>query len=391
MVVIFTVLQVGMIIRNARILVDPKAGLWSDELHWQGGAIVDASFSDKGDRQAFDGGGDLFIPGVIDLHTDALEVRLMPRPGVDWPGRAAMLAHDSDVIGAGVTTSFNAVAIGTSSRKPDRMALIEPFVQAVQSARAEKVLRADHRLHFRCEVTDPLMPETLEALLERVHPDAMSIMDHAPGKRQVRDVEDMVQWMVARRGETADRARAFAADFIRESEENGAARSLLVAEHARGLGIALATHDDETPEHVAFANAIGAHYAEFPVTRLAAEAAVASGLPTTMGAPNVVRGQSSGGNVDARSLIHEGLVTALLSDYVPSSQLHAVARLIDEGLDEARAVSLVTDGPAALARLSDRGKLLPGKRADFVRLSLHGGFAQVKGVWVAGHPVCGML
>ena len=161
----------------------------------------------RGDRQAFDGGGDLFIPGVIDLHTDALEGRLMPRPGVDWPGRAAMLAHDSDVIGAGVTTSFNAVAIGTSSRKPERMALIEPFVQAVQSARAEKVLRADHRLHFRCEVTDPLMPETLEALLERVHPDAMSIMDHAPGKRQVRDVEDMVQWMVARRGETADRAR----------------------------------------------------------------------------------------------------------------------------------------------------------------------------------------
>jgi len=388
--VTLAVQPVDMSIRNARIIADPKAGLWLDEVHWQDGAVVDTPADTEVPKgEALDCGGDLVVPGFIDLHTDALEGRLMPRPGVDWPGRAAMLAHDSDVIGAGVTTTFNAVAIGTSSRKPERLALIEPFVQAVQSARADRVLRADHRLHFRCEVTDPLMPKALEALLERVQPDAMSIMDHAPGKRQVRDIEDMVQWMVAQRGETVGQARIFAADFVRESEENGAARSVLVAEHARRLNISLATHDDETAEHIAFAKTIGAHYAEFPVTRVAAEAAVSSGLPVTMGAPNVVRGQSSGGNADARALIHDGLVAALLSDYVPSSQLHAVARLIDEGMDAARAVSLVTDGPAGIAGLDDRGKLLPGKRADFVRLSLHGGIAQVKGVWVAGQLVFG--
>src|SRR3569833_2877774 len=56
--------------------------------------------------------GDYLIPGLVELHTDALEHHYKPRPGVRWNPIAAVQAHDAQVATSGITTVFDAVRVG---------------------------------------------------------------------------------------------------------------------------------------------------------------------------------------------------------------------------------------------------------------------------------------
>jgi alpha-D-ribose 1-methylphosphonate 5-triphosphate diphosphatase len=52
--------------------------------------------------------GDYLLPGLVELHTDNLEKHFTPRPGVRWPSLPAVVAHDAQVVAAGITTVFDA-------------------------------------------------------------------------------------------------------------------------------------------------------------------------------------------------------------------------------------------------------------------------------------------
>jgi alpha-D-ribose 1-methylphosphonate 5-triphosphate diphosphatase len=107
-----------------------------------------------------------------------------------------------------------------------------------------------------------------------------------------------------------------------------------------------------------------------------------------MGAPNLVRGGSHSGNVPAKTVAKEGLLSSLSSDYVPSSLLSGafiLHRECDYSFEEA--IKTVTENPAKLGRLDDRGRLEPCFRADLVRVTLSGGRPVVKSVWVACRQV----
>ena len=70
---------------------------------------------------AYDMDGDMLCPGLIELHTDNLELHISPRPKVDWPHAAAVLAHDAELASTGITTVFDAMRIGSipsGSRPP---------------------------------------------------------------------------------------------------------------------------------------------------------------------------------------------------------------------------------------------------------------------------------
>jgi alpha-D-ribose 1-methylphosphonate 5-triphosphate diphosphatase len=140
-------------------------------------------------------------------------------------------------------------------------------------------------------------------------------------------------------------------------------------DYCRAHGIALASHDDTTAEHVTLAHQEGALISEFPTTQLAAQTAHALGLLTVMGGPNVVRGGSHSGNVAAAELAHHGLLDILSSDYVPGSLLTAVLRLVDDGIYSLpEAVATVSRNPARATGLADRGEIAQGLRADLVRV-----------------------
>jgi len=146
-----------------------------------------------------------------------------------------------------------------------------------------------------------------------------------------------------------------------------------------------ASHDDTTEQHVLDGVAAGVQISEFPCSLLAAKLAGQHGLSTLGGAPNVVRGGSHSGNVSMAELLEHGLLDGLSSDYVPSSLLQAVFAIAETpGWDLPKAAALVTANTARMAGLHDRGRLVPGLRADLIRVSMSAGTPVVRAVYVGG-------
>ncbi|GGF78063.1 amidohydrolase [Azorhizobium oxalatiphilum] len=335
---------------------------------------------------AVDCDGDYLSPGLIDLHTDALENHFVPRPKVIWPdARAAALAHDGQTVAAGITTVFDAIcAGGFDQTKSARRDLFTIMLDAVEQG--APWFRADHRIHLRCELTDPGLLELAEPELNRKALGLASLMDHTPGARQWRNV-DQLRTYLRGIGKTADEVEHELATRTARGQEAVAANFDRLAALLRDAGVALASHDDTTPEHVADAKAAGCTISEFPTTQEAAKAAHEAGLTTIGGAPNVVRGGSHSGGVAMRDLVAADLLDALASDYVPASMLQAATKLAADGVPMATALSLVTARPAALAGLADRGRLEAGLRADVLRFRLVDGTPVVRDVRVKAEKV----
>jgi len=336
---------------------------------------------------AVDCEGDLVCPGLIDLHTDALESHFVPRPKVFWPdGRAAALAHDGQVVASGITTVFDAIcAGGFDQAKAERRTLFTLMLDAVEDGAA--LFRAEHRIHLRCEMTDPDLIALAEPALARPQVTLASLMDHTPGARQWRNVEGLRTFLLGI-GKSAAEAEEEIAERSARGRASVAANFPRIVELLAGTGIVRASHDDTTPDHVAEAQAAGCALSEFPTTLEAAAAARAAGLATIGGAPNVVRGGSHSGGVAMKDLAAHGLLDALASDYVPASLLQAAVRLhLDHGLTLADALAQVTSRPAQMAGLADRGRLAKGLRADLLRFRIVEKTPVVREVQVAGRRV----
>lgn len=375
------------ILTNARLVLEDRVA--TGTLVHEGGVIRDVCGGRSTAAGAIDLEGDLLAPGLIELHTDNLEKHFSPRPGVIWPNPlAAALAHDAQMAAAGVTTVYDAIFVGGYEVENDaRKGLLPIMVAAVEEGVAAGVFRADHRLHLRCELTDPDLEEHLAPFADRPLVALASLMDHTPGQRQWREVSALKRFMMKEGLSAADADR-----LIETRKAQGAAAAAANWPKAvalfRDAGIPLASHDDTTEADVAQSAGAGCRIAEFPTTLEAARAARARGLATVGGAPNVVRGGSHTGGVSAAELARENALDALSSDYVPASLLQAVERLTEEpGLALHEAFGLATSRPAKMLGLDDRGRLAPGLRADLVRLRFHGRTPVVKGLTVAGRSV----
>lgn len=354
-------------------------------------ADVDTGGGRGGGRGDEDMAGDFLIPGLIEPHTDNVERHLLPRPAARWPNAlAALLAHDAEIAAAGITTVHDSLRVGSHEGEDTPRAELFGLVSAVL-ARHARALRVEHRLHLRCELTDPALLEALEPLLDDPRVTLLSLMDHTPGQRQWRDLEALRLHKSGTGGDSETRDRAIAERIAvgqRHVEENRRALIARVAGRTATGSLTLASHDDTTLAHVEQAAAEGVRIAEFPCTLEAARAAHERALATLGGAPNLVRGGSHSGNVAVRELARSGVLDGLSSDYVPASSLQAVFGLLaTEGWSLSRAVALVSAAPADMLGLADRGRLLPGLRADFVRVRLVDGTPRVVSVHVAGTRV----
>ena len=58
-------------------------------------------------RESWRCGGLLALPGIVDLHGDAFERQLMPRPGVHFDTHLALLDTDRQLISNGITTAYH--------------------------------------------------------------------------------------------------------------------------------------------------------------------------------------------------------------------------------------------------------------------------------------------
>jgi alpha-D-ribose 1-methylphosphonate 5-triphosphate diphosphatase len=354
----------------------------------RGAEIVEVDRSASRAPGAVDLNGEFLLPGLIELHTDNLEKHAAPRPGVRWPMAAAVLAHDAQIAAAGITTVFDALTVGEVRQDAVRATMLLESIDAIAAAQRGNGLRAEHLLHLRCEVAHETVVETIERLVDHPLVRLMSLMDHTPGQRQFASIEKYYEYYQGKFAYSNAEMAAYIAQKTDLNRRYGERNRNELAALGRARGLAQASHDDATPEHVDEAVALGLTIAEFPTTLDAAEAARRRGMALVMGAPNVVRGGSHSGNIAAKDLAAAGLLDILSSDYAPVSLLHAAMLLhqtIEMKLSEA--VATVSRTPARALRLTDRGEIAPGKRADLIRVRLVGTMPIVRQVWRAGERV----
>jgi alpha-D-ribose 1-methylphosphonate 5-triphosphate diphosphatase len=327
-------------------------------------------------------GADL-VPGLVDLHSDCLEVKARPRTTMLLPLGEALHELDAECAAHGVATQFICISLEdnvTKYRSIDRGLETVDEVTAWHSA-----LRIDHRLHLRIDVTGDGI-DVARGMARSPLVGLLSYMLHLPGYGQFADEESWRQYYTSVEGDpTAARDRLA---LRMQRLDRVAMGQRLVAEAARDGGAVLASHDDDSVGAIELARELGARIAEFPINLEAARAARSAGMSVVMGAPNARRGTSHHGNLSAREALAAGALDILASDYHPPSLLVAAYALAEEHMCSwPDAISLVTAAPAKAAMLVDRGDIRAGLRADLAAIGRRHDLPSVIQTWVAGQAV----
>lgn len=334
--------------------------------------------------------GAYLAPGLIELHTDNLERHMQPRPKVDWPHRAAIVAHDRELAGTGITTVFDAIRVGsiTSDQSKRRFAkYARQMADEILDMRSAGALKISHHIHLRAEVCSETLIEELDEFGADDHVGIVSLMDHTPGQRQFRDLQKFEDYVCGKNGVSRDNFGDYIA-FLRDlQEEYGAKHEAAAVAAANRIGATLASHDDTTAEQVAHSHSLGIQMAEFPTTFEAAEACHAVGIANIMGAPNLVRGGSHSGNVAANDLASRDRLDILSSDYVPAALLQGALLLARMWDDLPRGLATVTRNAAHHVGLTDRGEIALEKRADLVMFDVMKNTPIIHGAWSCGSRV----
>ncbi len=350
-------------------VVTPDAVLQRGAVRIEGGKIAEIADAPV-PGAALNGDGLLLLPGFVDMHGDMVEREVEPRPNVRMPMELGLRDLDRRLAAGGVTTAYAAVSFHPGSayghiRHFDNTSAIIRSLKAMG-----EMLKVDHKVHARFEVTFPDALRVVEGLIAEGAVDLVSLTDHTPGQGQYRDMEAHVERVAREKGVSLTEAEDEVARRIAEKRSTAgdmAATLQAISDTCRAHGVALASHDDDTAAKVALMHSLGASISEFPVTVEAATEARARGLATAMGAPNALRGKSYSGNLSAREAHGLGLLDILAADYHPSAILPAVLELAKadpKGL--AGATQLATLNPARALGLMDRGAIQTGMLADLV-------------------------
>lgn len=325
-----------------------------------GGEVV----SDGAGLREVDLRGYLVLPGIIDVHGDGFERHLAPRRGAMKDLDQGLITAEAELAANGITTATLAQFYSWEGGMRGAEFAARMFEALVQ---VRPRVMTDLRAQLRFETP---MLEDYAAMLEMVRRFGIGYVvfnDHLPhealekGKRPPRLTGqalrigrnpekhlELMQGLHARRGEVPEAL-------------DGVTRALAAQ------GVLMGSHDDRTAQERAAWRARGVQIAEFPETVEAVDSAKAGGDAVIMGAPNVVRGGSHNDNASAAELVMMGQVNALASDYHYPSLRRAAFFLADAGVsDLAGAWNLISDGPARVLGLADRGRLVPGQRADLV-------------------------
>jgi alpha-D-ribose 1-methylphosphonate 5-triphosphate diphosphatase len=325
---------------------------------------LEAGFLSDAALPEVDLSGYFILPGIIDLHGDGFEHHMAPRPSAPFPQAAGLASYDREAACHGVTTAFMAQGWSWEGghRSPDHC---ETLLAALQDYAPQAM--TDLRIQIRAETHLVSETQRLIQTVGRFGVGYVVFNDHLEEGFQMSRLApaDFNRW--AGKVGKAPELLSHAIQVAMEAR-GGVARSLCqLADAFDRLGVVYGSHDDPDGATRERYRMLGARIAEFPLTHQAALAAHAMAGPVIMGAPNVVRGRSQAGNVAAKDLIRAGLCDALVSDYhLPALPLAAWA-LVDAGLlDLPAAWAMISSRPAEILRLTDRGRLLPGLRADLV-------------------------
>ncbi len=337
--------------RDASVSMDPESG-----------TITGLDAAGGGDTR-IDARGLLALPGIVDIHGDAFERQMMPRPGVHFSTDIALLDSDRQAIANGITTVFHGV---TWSWEPGLRGADNARDMLASMERLRPQLAADTRFHLRHETFNLDAEAEIGSWLAQRRVDAVAFNDHIPPEDMHVKRPDKFNQMAQRAGLSHDGFLGVVKSVkARADAVPGSIRR--IAALAIANGVPLLSHDDSTPDQRRWYRSIGCRVAEFPTTLETAQEAARAGDDIVLGAPNVVRGGSHVGWVNAADMVARGLCSVLASDYYYPAPLLAAFRLASDGVAPLeRAWSLVSETPARAAGLTDRGRIAAGDRGDVV-------------------------
>lgn len=349
------------IIRSTNVLIDGK--FQAADITIQGDKITAVS-KYKDVDVAIDLGDRRIVPGFVDLHGDAIEKELEPRPGAKFPTKMAVIELDKKLSMAGVTTMYHAIGFNDEELSKGRgteqsKELIEEIFEANKAH-----LGVDNLVHARFEITSESSLETVKKLISDKKVDMLSIMDHSPGQGQFKTLESWKKYHLS--------AYTIDDEDVEEYLKNKTSKDKVgIVEDLVNFGInhniPVLSHDDDCEEKLNTLKNLGVTFSEFPLSVEVAKKAKQMNISTGMGAPNVVRGGSQSGNIAAKELIKLGICDYLCSDYHPASLLMSPYRLKEDvGLCLEDGFAMISSTPAKLANLNDRGEIKKEKIADIV-------------------------
>lgn len=377
----------------------------------ENGTIVEIGGPSQG--KVVDARGKILAPALIDVHGDAFERQVMPRPNTYFPLDIAVIDSDRQLAANGIATAYHAITLGWEPGLRD-VSRGRALIEAMQTL-APRLL-VENRVQLRWETF--AYPETVDTInwaLNGPLTPSIAFNDHTSMTMrsfdtsiQDRSFEHSPDFATASldddriKQRTAGKAKRAGLDedsyiaLLREVwDRRGDVQSHIasIAELGRAHGAPMLSHDDTRAETRSWFRDLGAPTSEFPMVIEAAQAARDGGDTIIFGAPNAARGGSHIGSLGAGEMVEAGLCDVLASDYFYPAMLAAIARLDTERRADRPALwSLVSQGPAQAMELEDRGTISVGKRADLVMLDWPEAQApSILGTWVAGRAAyCAM-
>lgn len=374
------------IIENACI-VTPSGTIKGGSIKVEDGIISEfkAGCIRPGGRR-IDARGRYVLPGFVDLHSDAIEKEIEPRPNSYFPVDIAAYELDKRLASCGITTIFHALSfaegeIGIRSNKK-----AAEVIRELNRIRDNMAIRT--MVHARFEITDDGGILHLEALIKDGCVSLLSFMDHTPGQGQFKEVTAFKNYFGAvykkSEGELMsiiDRKLA-----VRDSLEPHMEYMIRLC---KSMNIPMASHDDDSEEKIHWLAQMDIGISEFPVNMEAAKAARSKGIYICLGAPNVLRGNSLAKNLSAREAISSKFGDILCSDYSPMAILHAVFTLERIGmLGLHEAINMASLNPSRAVGIADRtGSIETGKDADLIIVDVSGEVPKILKTFAAGKEV----
>jgi alpha-D-ribose 1-methylphosphonate 5-triphosphate diphosphatase len=342
----------------------------------------------QGLKASIDVRGQIILPGLIDLHSDILEKCIEMRPGVYFDSVFALQNLDRRLAACGITTICHAISFAEEEYGLRSCQEAEKVVRTIhQFAQSQKSL-VRHLVHARYEITSRDAQTRIERLLAEGLVQLVSLMDHTPGQGQFKTLDSYLDYHAGTYGDTSEEALA-RAERKRISRERGLESLARFAEKVQTARIPFLSHDDDSSDKVSLVRNLGVTASEFPVTLEAAQAAKRTKMKVVMGAPNLIRGHSSSGNLSASEALEQGLCDVVASDYYPECLLQ-VPFIAEErhALGMEKGFRTVTSGPGDyLGFKNGQGWIEPGAPADLIIVNHSGPWAKVTRTWVSGRCV----
>jgi alpha-D-ribose 1-methylphosphonate 5-triphosphate diphosphatase len=376
----------GFVITNAKV-VTPEGVREGVSVKVENGRIAGIGEGASQGAREIDADGNILFPGFVDMHSDAIEKGIEPRPNTFFPVDIAVFELDKKIASCGITTMFHSLSFAELEVGLRNNNTAAGIIREINRFREK--LKVNTRIHARFEITDHGAVPFLEELIRDSQIDLFSLMDHSPGQGQFKDILSFKNYY----GPVYAKSDAEMDDIIErklQAKKSHASRDIA---HLLGIcrehGIGVASHDDDSREKIQWLKEMDIGMTEFPINMAAVQAAHELGIRVCLGSPNVVRGQSSSSNLDAREAVRRGYGDILCSDYAPMTLLHAVFALERHGiLPIHEAAKMVSLNPARAVGIADHtGSLEAGKDADMVLVDCSDGFPRVMKTFVAGREV----